>query len=278
MKLLYFFSVSLLSLMLSFCSSSSGGKQSSDAVLAEESASMKTQPAEYDNPESEMPAYERKLTKNGTIRFETSNMQKTKQLIANAVTQMKGYISSDNVSEYNKQTENTLTIRVPANNTDSLIAVIESSASKIDYKSIDVQDVTEQFIDLDTRVKTKKEVEARYRELLARASSVEEILKIEEQIGNIRAEIDSAEGRLKYLSNQVQFSTLNVTFYEKYSDFGFWGKMGKAFKNGWNGLLWLLVGIANLWAIILFIAFAVFIILYVTKKYKSKKLPPFQKK
>ena len=73
--------------------------------------------------------------------------------------------------------------------------------------------------------KTKKEVEARYRELLTRATSVEEILKIEEQIGNIRTEIESAEGRLRYLSNQVQYSTLHVTFYEKYSNFGFWNKI-----------------------------------------------------
>ena len=280
MKLLSYFLVTSLAFVLNFCSNQSGGSVSRDAVLAEESAPMATEPANYDKAatdelDTDVTVYERKLTKNGSIRFETSNLNKTKQLITSAVTALNGYISNDNISESDNHTENTLTVRVPADKTDSLIAIIESNASKIDYKSIDVQDVTEQFIDLDTRVKTKKEVEACYRELLTRATSVEEILKIEEQIGNIRTEIESAEGRLRYLSNQVQYSTLHVTFYEKYSNFGFWNKMGKAFKNGWNSLLWLLVGIANLWAILLFIALVITLIVYLTKRKRAGKQPPF---
>ncbi len=273
MKLLSYFLLTPLVFVLNFCSNQSGGGESRDAVLAEQSAPMATEPANYDKTgtsETDVTVYERKLTKNGSIRFETSNLNKTKQLIMSAVSSLNGYVSNDNISESNNHTENTLTVRIPADKTDSLIAIIESNASKIDYKSIDVQDVTEQFIDLDTRVKTKKEVETRYRELLSRATSVEEILKIEEQIGNIRTEIESAEGRLRYLSNQVQYSTLHVTFYEKYSNFGFWGKMAKAFKNGWNSLLWLLIGIANLWAIILFIVFISVGITYLVRKRKRR--------
>jgi len=273
MKLLSYFLLTSLAFILNFCSNQSGGGESRDAVLAKESAPMATEPANYNKtatPEVDVAVYERKLMKNGSIRFETSNLNKTKQLITSAVASLNGYVSNDNISESNNRTENMLTVRVPADKTDSLIAIIESNASKIDYKNIDVQDVTEQFIDLDTRIKTKKEVEARYRELLTRATSVEEILKIEEQIGNIRTEIESAEGRLRYLSNQVQYSTLHVTFYEKYSDFGFWGKMGKAFKNGWNSLLWLLVGIANLWAILLFIAIITMGITFLIRKKKRK--------
>lgn len=281
MKLLNFFLLTPLVLALNMCSGPIGG-ENRDAVLAEESAPMATEPMNYDkaatnDPETDIVVYERKLTKNGSIRFETSNLNKTKQLITNAVTSLNGYVSNDNISETDNHTENTLTVRVPADKTDSLIAIIESNASKIDYKSIDVQDVTEQFIDLDTRIKTKKEVEARYRELLTRANTVEEILKIEEQIGNIRTEIESAEGRLRYLSNQVQYSTLHITFYEKYSDFGFWGKMGKAFKNGWNSLLWLLVGIANLWAILLFIAAVTILVVYISKRRRAGKQPPLPK-
>ena len=274
MKLLNYFLLPPLALILSFCSGQSGSNKSSDSVLAEESAQMQTEPINYDD-EVDVPdvtAYERKLTKNGSIRFQTSDLNKTKQLLTSAVSRMNGYISNDNISESDNRTENALTIRVPANKTDSLIALIESNASKIDYKSIDVQDVTEQFIDLEARVKTKKEVEARYRELLTRANSVEEILNIEEQIGNIRTEIESAEGRLRYLSNQVQYSTLQVTFYKQSSDFGFWGKIAKAFKNGWNGLLWLLVGLVNLWAIILFIGVAWAIIAYLLKRRRPPKI------
>lgn len=280
MKLLSPFLLIGLALILNFCSNPSDDGNR-NTVLAEQSKAIATEPAMYDeadpnNIETET-IYERKLTKNGSIRFETSNLDKTKQLITNAVASLNGYISNDNTSESDNRTENSLIVRIPADKADSLITVIESNASKIDYKSIDVQDVTEQFIDLDTRVRTKKEVETRYRELLARATSVEEMLKIEEQIGNIRTEIESAEGRLRYLSNQVQYSTLNVAFYEKNSDFGFWKKMGNAFSNGWNSLLWLFVGIANLWAIILLIATVVVAIAHLTKRKSGGKQPPHPK-
>lgn len=280
MKLLSPFLLIGPALILNFCSNPSDDGNR-NTVLAEQSKAIATEPAMYDkagpnNIETET-IYERKLTKNGSIRFETSNLDKTKQLITNAVASLNGYISNDNTSESDNRTENSLIVRIPADKADSLITVIESNASKIDYKSIDVQDVTEQFIDLDTRVRTKKEVETRYRELLARATSVEEMLKIEEQIGNIRTEIESAEGRLRYLSNQVQYSTLNVTFYEKNSDFGIWKKMGNAFSNGWNSLLWLFVGIANLWAIILLIATVVVAIAHLTKRKRGGKQPPHPK-
>lgn len=159
MKLLSYFLLTSLAFILNFCSNQSGGGESRDAVLAKESAPMATEPANYNKtatPEVDVAVYERKLMKNGSIRFETSNLNKTKQLITSAVASLNGYVSNDNISESNNRTENMLTVRVPADKTDSLIAIIESNASKIDYKNIDVQDVTEQFIDLDTRIKTKK--------------------------------------------------------------------------------------------------------------------------
>lgn len=255
-----------------FCGNANRSETASDSILAEESISYgKTQEApapgtEITNVGSDTAVYERKLTKTGTLRFESSNLNETKQSIHQIVSELKGYISNENSSESSGRIENTMTIRIPSEKFDKLVLKIESSASKIDYKSIDVQDVTEEFIDLDTRIRTKKEVEARYQELLKRAANVEEIMKIEEQIGNIRTEIESAEGRLKYLSNQVRYSTLTVTFYDKTSNFGFWYKIRNAFQNGWNNLLWVLVALANLWAIVLFFIVIWIVIVYVRRR------------
>ncbi len=59
---------------------------------------------------------ERKLTKTGTIRFRTSDMNKTENDINRTVTDLKGYISNETTSGYENRTENTLTIRVPSEN------------------------------------------------------------------------------------------------------------------------------------------------------------------
>lgn len=214
--------------------------------------------------------YERKLTKTGELRFKTSDALKTKELIRQSVSEMKGYISDERSSLIDNQTQYEVSIRVPAQNFDKLIDKISVEASEMDAKSIKVEDVTRQYIDLDKRLKTKKELEARYLQLLQKATKIEEILKIEEQIGSLRSDIESTEGQLRYLTNQVNLSTLNVTFYENNSHSGFWNKLGQAFHNGWSALLWLIEVLANLWAIFLFSAIVYFIIRYFQKGRKAK--------
>lgn len=273
------FFILLAALALVLCNTGcDGGSRSgsmSEAPMAEKSWAAdekQSLPAAPEEINADTATYERKLTKTGSIRFQSSDMGKTRLLLANAVSETQAYISSENASETGGRIENTVTIRVPAGNFDALMQKIESSAMKIDYKNIDVQDVTQEYIDLDTRIRTKKEVEARYQELLKRANTVDEILKIEAQIGDIRAEIESAEGRLRYLSKQVTYSTLTVTYYERNTQFRFVHKMGNALRNGWNNLLWVLVGVANLWAIILFVAVVWIVIAYLVKR-RKKKIP-----
>lgn len=260
----------LSTLLLICCSHNSGETAYSDIASAEAEISAPNQlPSDIETQDTARIS-ERKLTKTGIIRFRTSDMVKTKTAITQTVFELKGYISNENTSQYDRRIENTLTIRIPAESFDALLQKIESGAEKVDAKNIEVQDVTQEYIDLDARVRTKKELEARYQELLRRANTVEEILKIEEQIGNIRTEIESAEGRLRYLSKQVTYSTLTVTYYEQNTQFGFFNKMGNALKNGWNNLLWVVVGLTNLWAIILFGVLIILAVTYIAKRRKRR--------
>lgn len=277
MKTLFKFSILLLSVIgFTYCSNGSGR---SDYAVSEMSAVALNKPTS-EQPEVAAPdtvpnatqEYERKLTKTGDLRFRTSDALKTKELIKRSVSEMKGYISNESSSLIDNQNQYTVIIRVPSQNFDKLLEKISASASRIDSKNIYVEDVTQQYIDLDKRLKTKKELEARYIQLLQKATKVEEVLKIEEQIGNLRADIESTEGQLRYLTNQVNLSTLTVTFYESNVNSGFWYKLGQAFKNGWSNILWVFVGLANLWAIILFGVIIYFIIRYFHKRRKAKKL------
>jgi len=98
--------------------------------------------------------------------------------------------------------------------------------------------VTEEFIDIQARIKTKKELENRYKELLAKANTVEELLSIEKELGTLRTEIESIEGRLKYLQDRVSLSSLTIEYYElTTSSFRFIPKLGKSFVTGWNWFL-----------------------------------------
>ncbi|MCC8174512.1 MAG: DUF4349 domain-containing protein, partial [Odoribacter sp.] len=149
----------------------------------------------------------------------------------------KGYISNETTHKYYDRNEYNITIRVTAQNFDTLVNWISNRVGKLDSKNIRVMDVTETFIDLETRIKTKKELEERYKELLKQAKTVKEVLEIEQQIGYLRAEIESFEGRFKYLSDRISYSTLTLVFYEKIEnqsgrDYSFGKEIVNAFKSG----------------------------------------------
>ena len=209
----------------------------------------------------------RKIIKEGEIRFETANSQNTRTLIAKTVADIEGYISKDNVFDYDDRVEHRITIRVPANNFELLLDKISQNATKLDSKNINTLDVTEEFIDAEVRIKTKKELENRYKELLKQANKVDDLLAIEKEIGSLRTEIEAMEGRLNYLKDKVAFSTLTVVFYEKTSSaFGFNSKMGQAIQNGWTNLLWFFVTLTNLWPFILI----GLIIVFIYRRYKNR--------
>ena len=213
---------------------------------------------------------ERKIIKNGNIRFKTADVNKTKSLILRTVQELNGYISNDNVYDYSNQLEHQLTIRVPADKFDLLLQNISESVEKLDSKNIDVLDVTEEYIDTEARIKTKKEVQNKYVELLKQATKIDEVLNIEKEIGNLQTEIESVEGRMKYLKDKIAFSTLIVTYYQKTtSKFGFASKFIDGLKNGWDVFLWFIIGLSHLWVFIFAIIVTIFLVRLGRKKKKN---------
>ena len=219
-----------------------------------------------------LPSLDRKIIKEGEIHFETSDLDETRQRITASVTSLEGYISKENQYTYNDRISQTLEIRVPSGNFDKLIEDISKGVERFDMKRVQATDVTEEYLDIELRMRIKKETENRYRELLAKAQTVEEILSIEKQIGELRAEIESIEGRLKYLKDQISYSTLTVTFYEMVSTpVSFTSKLGVGLKNGWNNFIWFLIGLVNVWPFILLGSFGVLGIIAYRKRRKAGK-------
>ena len=216
---------------------------------------------------------ERKLIKSGDISFATDSITETKQRIKQAVKKYKAYISSEVEDNYYDRISNDITIRVPFENFDKLLADIGKGVESFDSKNISISDVTSEYLDVEARIKTKKELENRYHELLNKANTVSEILEIEREIANLRSDIESYEGRLKYLKNQVSYSTLEVNFYKtkdvttqnKFSD-----KFSDGFSNGWDNFIWFFVFLANVWPFILVILTIVFFVVRYERKRRKK--------
>lgn len=195
---------------------------------------------------------ERKLIKEGQVEFETNDIGATRKIISESIQKHKGYTSSDQEYKTTGRITNTLIMRVPAKNFDQLLSDATRGVTKFDNKNIEVKDVTEEFLDIQARLKTKKELENRYIELLKKANSVTELLEVEKQIGELRSEIESIEGRLKYLESKVSLSTLTMTFYQTIpNETEFGNKFMNGFKNGWDNLIWFFVFLTNVWPFVL---------------------------
>lgn len=191
---------------------------------------------------------ERKLIKEGNISFETDDLKATRDHVFKTVKEFKGYVSSDNENKYRKKISQTLTVRVPAAKFDVFLKAATKGVGTFDNRSIDVRDVTEEFVDVEARLKAKKQLETRYLELLKEAKNVTEMLEVEREIGKLRSEIESIEGRFNYLKNRVGFSTVNITFYEKTAGGNkYSSKFLDAFRNGWEGLIFFFIGLINAW-------------------------------
>jgi len=189
---------------------------------------------------------DQKIIKTSVLKFETQDLDKTYSNIARYVKQNNGFIQSDNANKSYNKISRSLQIRIPSKNFQKTLDSITSKVSYFDTKKITAKDVSEEFIDIEARLKAKKTLEERYLQLLTKAKNVKEMLEIEKELSNIREEIESKQGRLKYLKNKVAFSTFNIDFYRlnvvPTVSQSYGSKMWNAVKSGFNGLSLFLLG------------------------------------
>ena len=153
------------------------------------------------------------LIKTGSLHFAVKDFDTAYQSIKTKIQNSNGYITSEN-SHGSKNTN--LVIKVPVSDFHQLLELIEKEADQeyLVTKSVNSQDVTEEYIDVESRIKSKKAIETRYLEILTKARNVTEILKVEKELGKIRTEIEQSEGRLQYLRNRSNYSTISLTIFE----------------------------------------------------------------
>ncbi len=222
-----------------------------------------------DTPDNKIPT---KIIKTANISVETDNYLESRQKLDVAIKNQNAYITQENENKYgNDRITNTLIIRVQKEKFDNLINDISGIGKNVDSKNITSDDVTEEYVDIDARLKNKKEVEKQYSELLKRANTVDDILKVNEHLRIVREEIESREGRMKFIDNRVSLSTINLTIYQNLkTDYGFFSKLVQGLQGGWQGLLGFVIGLAYTWPFLIFLAILIYFIYRHTKKRKEK--------
>lgn len=205
-----------------------------------------------------------KIIKTANLRFETSDLEKTQAQIMGVIQRYNGYVQSDNSGKNYAQHYHNLSLRVPTQNFQNVLDDISKGVTQFDEKTISQQDVTEEFVDIQARLKAKRALEDRYLSLLVKAKNVKEMLEIERELSKIREQIERAEGRLKYLGNKVSMSTLHIQFYktivETKTGLSYGNKLTNALKNGWNGITSFFIGLVSVWPFIILVILSIVIL------------------
>jgi hypothetical protein len=113
-----------------------------------------------------------------------------------------------------RRDDNSITIRIPSSRFDEAVKRLEKVGDMI-HRNVTAEDVTEEFRDLEVRLRSAHAVQARLTDLLAKATKVEESVMIERELDRVSGEIDRIEGRMKFLRDRATFSTITVTFSSK---------------------------------------------------------------
>jgi len=218
-----------------------------------------------------------KLIKTASLSCEVKDYQQAKQKVDQVISKWQAYISEEQQNNQSNQINNNIIIRVPKENFDSLLIDLEKISLRIDNRHVKTSDVSEEFFDLESRMTTKKKLEQRYYEILKTAVKIEDVLKVEKELKILREEIERKEGRLNFLNDEVNYSTIRVFIYQQvslpkkgYQPPSFFERIGGAFKKGWSSFLNFTIDLLYIWPFILLGILAFIFLRRLLKKRRKK--------
>jgi uncharacterized protein DUF4349 len=162
-------------------------------------------------------AVERKVIKNAELTIETDKPAEGQRMIAAVADKHNGFVVISESKQNEARSQNVasmevnVVVRVPAREFDTVIAEIRGFGDHVLYDKSWSQDVTEEYIDLEARIRTKKALETQFMEIMKQARKISDALEVQTQLAEVRTEIERLEGRRRFLENQSALSTIKVT-------------------------------------------------------------------
>lgn len=165
-------------------------------------------------------AVARKIIRDGNLTLEVASPGDAQRKVTSIAESAGGFVVTSEAKRHGsadasrQALEVTLVVRVPATQFGPVMDQIRAIGTHVVQEKITGQDVTEEFIDLQARIKTQTALEGQFLEIMKRASKVEDALEVQRQIAEVRTEIEKLEGRKRFLENRASLSTITVTLNE----------------------------------------------------------------
>ena len=160
---------------------------------------------------------DRKIIRNGELTLETESPTEGLRKITAAAESHGGFVVTSEfkqnpASAGGKVTQSvTVVARVPASQFASALEQIRNAGERVVQEKISGQDVSEEYLDVEARLRNKKALEGQFLDIMKQARKVEDALDVQTQLADVRTEIERLEGRRRFLENQAALSTITTT-------------------------------------------------------------------
>lgn len=204
-----------------------GAAAASTAALAEASAAPAGGASEAQQPQSDSAAVdvqgnqtqgsqnpqggiERLVIRTARLQLLVDRVIDVEQRVRQLAEQQGGFVLSSQSSGEDANRTATITFKVPAERFDTAINDLGKLARKIEAQDVQGQDVTDEYVDLESRLRNLRAVESRLLELLRGATTTEAALQVNQELSTIQGQIEQAVGRRNYLKQSAAMSTITV--------------------------------------------------------------------
>ncbi|MGB7999567.1 MAG: DUF4349 domain-containing protein [Anaerobacillus sp.] len=220
----WFILLSTIILLLTACSSDGEqSSESSDVDTAPNSEAMENSAGSSNESDTKstsskeqseiMPLQqERKVIFNAHLSLTVDQLKKASDQLNQLTTSYKGYIVEESTSTEGESLFGSMTVRIPQNQFHSFLDEAEAIGKGSSQKSITGSDVTKEYVDLSSRLKAKETVMKRLESFLDKATKTDDLLAISNDLSRVQEEIEQLKGRIQYLDNQSEFSTVTISF------------------------------------------------------------------
>lgn len=201
-------------------------------------------------------AEERIIVRSAKMALLVADVLDTRNKIANLAHSFGGYVVSSKLADEEGDVMGSISIRVPDAKLDQALSELRNLAIRVQSESTSAKDMTEQYVDLKSRLKNAEATEGQYLALLEKAKNAEEILKIYEKLTQVRREIEQIKGRMQYLEQTSAMSLIEIELKSVSSGRGL-------ILAGWDALEILKSALRGLFATAQFLAaLAIFLIVF----------------
>ena len=217
-----------------------------------------------------------KIQKNGSISFLVEKIDDSVESVKVINSKYSGQIT--NIYDYGRGNDRvvTITVKVPVTDFESYYEELRDIDGEVTYANISTTDVTEEYIDITSRLKNLKSVETQLVGILEEAENVTEILAVQKELNTVRGEIESYEQRKRYFDSQTDYSYISISFSIDKTGLDIsedeWKPWGE-FKAALNSLVSVLKGFVNMtiWLLVFspIVLIPVGIVLYIVKRKKN---------